>query len=88
MLPVTFGPLVGAFVKAYSASGSGAMICSCEFILPKTRVFGGPKMIDNLENIGKGAQSVANSDNFDRSGAFKCFLTRFDKCCLRRSGAA
>ena len=37
-------------------------------------------MIDNLENIGKAAQSVGNSDNFDRSGASECFLTRFDKC--------
>ena len=45
-------------------------------------------MIDNLENIGKAAQSVGNSDNFDRSGASECFLTRFDKCCLMRSGAA
>ena len=45
-------------------------------------------MIDILENIGKAAQSVGNSDNFDRSGASECFLTRFDKCCLRRSGAA
>ena len=45
-------------------------------------------MIDNLENIGKAAQSVGNSDNFDRSGASECFLMRFDKCCLRRSGAA
>ena len=45
-------------------------------------------MIDDLENIRKGAQSVVNSDNFDRSGASECFLTRFDKCCLRRSGAA
>ena len=45
-------------------------------------------MIDNLENIGKGAQSVVNSDTFARSGASECFLTSFDKSCLRRSGAA
>ena len=36
----------------------------------------------------KSSKNIVNIDNFDRSGASECFLTRFDKCCLRRSGAA
>ena len=41
-----------------------------------------------IENLRKAAQSIVNSDNFDRSCDSECFLTRLDKFCLRKSGAA